>query len=146
MNIRPDGGRLAASAILKIIRRILRSASMIGPWSMMEIGLLYNDVGSAPPLPSNSGLPELGFLGCRSRIYPTSMGEGWGEGLRSLDGPAPPHPIFYRTMLRIAGSKSTSPHPGEGRSLRAHRFNPKPARTSTSRFPGFFLLSGALLI
>src|SRR5260370_3712114 len=102
MNIRPDGGRLAASAILKIIRRILRSASMIGPWSMMEIGLLYNDVGSAPPLPSNSGLPELCFLDCRRRIYPTSIGEVWGEGLRSLDGPAPPHPmcpVYHRTAL-----------------------------------------------
>src|SRR5665647_832259 len=37
--------------------------------------------------PSNPGLPELANLICRSRIYPTSVGEGWGEGFRSIDRP-----------------------------------------------------------
>src|ERR1700738_1183331 len=70
---------------------------------MMRFGLTRNSNGSALPLPPNSGLPELGVQICRSRICPTSMGEGRGDGLRSLVGPAPPHPVcgvYHRAALR----------------------------------------------
>jgi hypothetical protein len=35
------------------------------------------------PLPPNSGLPELGIINCRSRIYPTSSGGGLGRGVHT---------------------------------------------------------------
>ena len=49
-----------------------------------EIGLNCDGSGDALPLP---------------------LGEGWGEGLRSLAGSAPPHPVCLR--------KPTSPRRGE---------------------------------
>src|SRR4029077_20612104 len=44
---------------------------------------------SVLPLPPNSGLPELGMFNFRSRINPTSMGEGWGERLCWLSSGLP---------------------------------------------------------
>src|SRR6266481_8830992 len=76
-----------------------------------KIETLFSN-GSALPLPPNSGLPELAILICRSRIYPTSMGEGWGEGLRS-----------QRRLTRFAAQIDLSP-PGRGElSPRPKRFN-----------------------
>src|SRR5262249_60999771 len=46
----------------------------------------------ASSLRSNSGLPEFGIVECRSRIYPTSVGEGWGEGIRIHRAIVTPHP------------------------------------------------------
>src|ERR1700733_14455253 len=37
--------------------------------------------GGALPLPSNSGIPELGIPDYRSRINPTSIGRGLGRGV-----------------------------------------------------------------
>src|SRR5207249_7312751 len=71
----------------------------------VDDGLRCDGIGIALSLPPNSGLPELGIVNCRSRIYPTSMGEGWGEGLRSLVGPAPPHPICCANRPLPAGER-----------------------------------------
>src|SRR5260221_11275861 len=57
--------------------------------------------GNALPLPPNWGKPELGVQICRSRIYPTWMGEGWGEGLRSI--------VVQRPLTRFAAQTDLSP-------------------------------------
>src|SRR5258707_8898706 len=49
--------------------------------------------------------PSWAFQICRSRIYPTSMGEGWGEGLRSL--------VRAEALTRFAAQIDLSP-PGRG--------------------------------
>ena len=56
-----------------------------------EVRLNCNGDGSRPPLP---------------------LGEGWGEGFRSLDSRAP-SPGLHWTMLRVARSNPTSPQRGE---------------------------------
>src|ERR1700679_2299551 len=60
---------------------------------------------SAPPLPRNRGLPRLRFIKfAQVEQARPAVGEGRGEGLRSLVRAIPPHPIAAR---------STSPRWGE---------------------------------
>src|ERR1700747_880608 len=88
-----------------------------------EIRLNYRGDESVLPLPPHSGLPELGIVNCRSRINPTSMGGGWGEGLRSLIKARGPSPDLLR--------KSTSPRRGEVEPcLLQERLNQKSSRSS----------------
>ena len=83
--------------------------------------------GGEPPLPPNSGLPELGIKYCRSRIYPTSMRERVGVRGYGLSMEQNPSPGLH---LRC---NPTSPTRGEVAPSKRNR------RRNCGRCHGFFL-------
>jgi len=65
-----------------VLLRMSRGSGLAGLGAMAKVRPLPSGNRAPSPHP-NSGLPEFGSNGGRSRKHPTSAGEGWGEGARA---------------------------------------------------------------